>query len=130
MVTNRINQRWKRYNPLDKFRVFLAGLRFVIVNERNVAIQIILSISILMLTFWLRQWFDFVLILMVTGYVLVAEMTNTAIEAICDYIQPDYDPRIGTIKDIAAAASGIAILIWAVTMFYELTRIWSMFQNL
>jgi diacylglycerol kinase (ATP) len=35
--------------------------------------------------------------------VLSAEIFNTAIEKICDIIQPDFDQRIG-IKDIAAGA--------------------------
>ncbi|WP_238555087.1 diacylglycerol kinase family protein [Chryseobacterium sp. P1-3] len=35
---------------------------------------------------------------------LSAEIFNTAIERICDIIQPDFDKRIGFIKDIAAGA--------------------------
>ena len=40
-------------------------------------------------------------------------------------IQPEYDGRIGAIKDMGSAASGIAILIWSITMLYEGVRIWS-----
>lgn len=47
---------------------------------------------------------DTVLILMVTFGVLSAEIFNTAIEKICDIIQPEFDKRIGFIKDISAAA--------------------------
>ncbi|MDQ0064301.1 diacylglycerol kinase [Chryseobacterium lathyri] len=36
--------------------------------------------------------------------VLSAEIFNTAVEKICDMIQPDFDKRIGFIKDISAGA--------------------------
>lgn len=42
------------------------------------------------------------------GAILTAEALNTAIERICDFIQPNYDKRIGFIKDIAAGAVGFA----------------------
>lgn len=38
------------------------------------------------------------------GLVLTAESLNTAIEAICDYLEPNFDKKIGLIKDIAAGA--------------------------
>lgn len=47
---------------------------------------------------------DTVLIFMVSFGVLSAEIFNTAIEKICDIIQPEFDKRIGFIKDISAAA--------------------------
>lgn len=43
--------------------------------------------------------------------VLVAESLNTAIEKLCDFVQPNYDRKIKVIKDISAGAVGIAALI-------------------
>ena len=125
-MTIKSERRWKRFNPNDKLRVFLVGVHFAVLNDRNLAIQMVLSVTVLVLTFALRAWFDFVLILAVTGHMLVVEMVNTAIEALCDFVQPEYDPRIGAVKDVAAAASGIAILMWLMTIIYEGTRIWSL----
>ena len=122
------DSRWKRFDPQDKLRVFGAGVRFAVTQDRNVAIQMAISLSVMAVSFWLRAWFDFVLILTVTGNVLVFEMLNTVVEAICDYIQPEYDARIGAIKDIAAAATGIAILIWLAVILYEVIRIWSVLR--
>ncbi|MEZ4657466.1 MAG: diacylglycerol kinase [Caldilineaceae bacterium] len=118
--------RWKPFNLQQKLQVFLAGLRTAVQSDRNVAIQMALSLVVLIAAFGLRAWFDFVLILIVTGHILVVEMINTAIEAICDYIQPEHDARIGAIKDVAAAASGVAILMWIAVMLYEVVRIWTM----
>jgi len=41
---------------------------------------------------------------MVSFAVLSAEIFNTAIEKICDIVQPEFDQRIGFIKDISAGA--------------------------
>ena len=47
---------------------------------------------------------------------LVAEVMNTVIEALCDYLCPDYDERIRDIKDMAAAAAFIAVAVWYVVI--------------
>ncbi|MEZ4673394.1 MAG: diacylglycerol kinase [Caldilineaceae bacterium] len=104
-------------------------MRFAVLHDHNVAIQMAISISVMALAFWLRAWFDFVLIMIVTGNIVVFEMLNTAVEAICDYIQPKHDPRIGAIKDLAAAATGIALIIWIVVILYEILRIFALLGN-
>jgi diacylglycerol kinase (ATP) len=116
--------RWKRFDPRAKFRVFGAGLRMAIAHDRNVALQMAISIVILAVAVWLRSWFDVVLLIIATGNVLLFEMINTVVEAICDYIQPDHDVRIGAIKDMAAATTGIALIIWSIVILYEIVRIW------
>lgn len=128
-MTNIQRSPWKRFDPKDKLRVFFAGVRFAVDHDRNVAIQVAISCVVLAITFWLRQWLDVVLIMVVTGNVLVFEMINTAVEALCDYIQPNHDPRIGAIKDTMAAATGIAMIIWFVVILYEVMRIYSMWRE-
>lgn len=41
---------------------------------------------------------------LVTAGVLSMELINTALEKICDKIEPKFDPVIGLIKDCAAGA--------------------------
>ena len=43
--------------------------------------------------------------MLVATALVVAELLNTAIEELCDYVQPERAPQIGTTKDIAAAVS-------------------------
>lgn len=45
------------------------------------------------------------------GLVMSMEGVNTAIEAIADFIHPDFHNKIGLIKDIAAGAVFIAAVI-------------------
>ncbi len=53
------------------------------------------------------------ILVVVTGFVWAAEIFNTAIEKIMDYISIDREPEIKFIKDVAAAA----VLVAAITAF-------------
>jgi diacylglycerol kinase (ATP) len=116
-------RRFKNSRPLKKLSIFFSGMRQALQRERSVAIQLSLGVLGLIICFWLRDWFDFILILVVTGFMIVAELFNTTIEWICDFIQPANDPRIAAIKDASSAATGIAVLVWVVTLAYEGLRI-------
>jgi len=122
-VAKRVRMAAQEFDARRKFRVFLSGLRLAVQLDRSVTVQVALSLIVLGITFWLREWVDFLLILIVTGYRVVAEIFNTVIESLCDYLQPDRDARIGAIKDMAAAAAGISILVWVVTLLFELGRL-------
>ena len=51
-------------------------------------------------------------------------MFNTTVEALCDFLEPVENRKIGIIKDIAAAAAGISILFWCVVLAVVIMRIW------
>jgi len=120
---------YKGFRPLQKLAVFASGLRLAVLGDRTVAFQVIVSLAVLIAAFALRVWLDVIIILVATGIVLTTEFMNTALEALSDYVQPDFDPKIGAIKDIAAAATGIAILIWITTLTVEVGRLWMAFQT-
>jgi diacylglycerol kinase (ATP) len=112
------------FNIIRKLRVVFSGLRYAVLNESSVAIEIILSALVLAGCFYYRQWLDFSIVLVASGLMLVAEMVNTAIEALCDFVEPGHDEKIGIIKDVASAAVGISILVWSVTLLMEVLRLW------
>ena len=111
-------------NPMRKLRVVFSGLRYAILNESSVAIEIILSSLVLTGCFYYRLWLDFSIVLVASGLMLVAEMFNTAIEALCDFVEPGHNEKIGIIKDVASAAAGISILVWSITLLMEVLRLW------
>lgn len=123
-----IKTRRTGFAPRRKIRVFVSGLRFAILGDLSVAYKVALSLVVLSVSFWFREWLDFLLIVIVTGQMVIAEIFNTAIEALCDYLQSEQDHKIKVIKDIAAAAAGISILIWIFTFVYEIWRIWQYFH--
>lgn len=86
---------------LNAFR----GVFLMITTERNFQIECLAFLINLFLIFYLSlSPIDTVLILMVSFGVLSAEIFNTAIEKICDIVHPEFDKRIGFIKDISAGA--------------------------
>ena len=117
------------FNPWRKTKIFLSGMRYAIRYDFSVSYKFFLSAVILLVSFWFRQWLDFLLIMAATGQVLIAEMFNSAIEAICDFIETKENFKIKVIKDIAAAAAGISILIWMVIVVVEIGRLWIFFSG-
>lgn len=117
------------YHPLRKFRTILSGLRYAVINDFSVAYKMVFSLAILVVTFALRQWIDFLLILLATGLVLITEIVNSAIEALCDFVEERHNQKIMVIKDIAASAVGISILIWLVVCCVEMEGMWSQFTS-
>jgi diacylglycerol kinase len=111
------------YHPLRKIRTVFSGLRYAVLYDLSVTYKLILSVVVLMLAFAARSWVDFLLILAVTGFVLVAEIFNSAIEALCDFVETRHNEKIKIIKDIAAAGVGIAILVWLIVLGVELSRL-------
>ncbi|MBK8745515.1 diacylglycerol kinase [Propionivibrio sp.] len=111
------------YHPLRKLRTVFSGLRAV-VYDFSVAYKLVLSALVLAAAFALRAWVDLLLILVVTALVLIAEILNSAIEALCDFVETRHNEKIKVIKDIAAAAVGISIFVWLVVLTIEIHRFW------
>jgi diacylglycerol kinase (ATP) len=114
----------KGYHPIRKIKVCISGLRYAVRYDFSVAYKMYLSVITLIICFLLRQWIDFLLILAATALVLIAEMFNSAIEALCDFIETNENHKIMIIKDISAAAAGISILLWAVILCVEFSHLW------
>lgn len=108
------------YHPLRKFRTILSGLRYAVLYDFSVAWKLVFSLGVLVAAMLTRDWIDSVLIIVVTAMVLVAEIMNSAIEALCDFVETRHDEKIGIIKDIAAAGVGVAILAWVLVLGFEL----------
>ena len=108
------------YHPVAKLRTVASGLRYAFVYDLSVAYKLALSVPVIIAAYFLRERVDFLLIFTVTAFVLVAEIFNSAIEALCDVVQSNRDERIKVVKDIAAAGVGLAILAWVVVLGVEI----------
>ena len=113
------------YHPLRKIRTVFSGLRYAVLYDWSVTYKLILSALVLVLAFVFRQWLDVLLILLATAFVIAAEIFNSAIEAICDFMETRENPKIKVIKDMAAAAVGIAMLVWMVIIGSELIEVFN-----
>ena len=107
-----------------KVKIFFKGLRTAFQTDKSFAFVGLLSLIVLAAAFTLQAWLDVLIILIVTGLLVTTELINTALEKLCDVVQPNFDPRIGQIKDIASAATGIIFIVWLATLLIEIIRIW------
>jgi diacylglycerol kinase len=121
LMSNRF--RSSGYRPLQKFKVILAGLKVAVVSDFSVAYKVILSVPVLGVSFLLRQWVDVTLILLTMGLMLISELFNSAIEVLCDLVEPQQNEQIRVTKDIAAAAAGLSILVWGTVLTIEVIRL-------
>ena len=89
------------------FKSFTYAFKGIIlsIKERNMKIHVgcaILSILFgFLFNITITEWF---VILICIGAVLALEMINTAIEHLVDLVEPNYNPKAGAIKDLAAGA--------------------------
>lgn len=113
------------YHPLRKLKTVLSGLRYAALYDFSVGYKLALSALLVVAAFWARQWVDVLLIVLATALVLIAEMLNTAIEALCDFVEDRQNEKIGIIKDISAAAVGVSIAAWMLIVAVEAVRLWT-----
>ena len=85
------------------------GLLVFFGKERNGQIQGTIAVMVVIAGFFLglkpTEW---IAILLCIAMVLSLEMINTALEKLSDMVEPNFNPLIKTIKDVAAAA-----VLWA-----------------
>ena len=81
-------------------------------SERNFQLEVFaLIINLFLIVYFKLNSTDVALILVVCFLVLIAETINTAIEKICDFVEPNFNKKIGLIKDISAGAVILATLL-------------------
>lgn len=114
------------YHPIRKLKVILAGLHVAVVTDFSVAYKVVLSVPVLGSAFLFCQWVDASLILIAMGVMLISELFNSAIEDLCDFVEPQRNDRIRVIKDISAAAAGLSILVWIIILIVESIRLFKL----
>lgn len=112
------------YHPLRKLRTIASGLRYAVIYDFSVAWKLVFSTLVLAAALVARDWVDSLLIIVVTALVLVAEIMNSAVEALCDFVETRHNEKIAIIKDIAAAGVGVAMLAWLLVLGFELASMW------
>jgi len=100
----------------NSFRFAWDGIHNFFVQEHNAWIHLAATIMVFISAWWLGvSQIEMILLVMVTGFVWVAEIFNTVIEKIMDLFTAEYHPKVKLIKDLAAAAVLVAAFIALVT---------------
>jgi diacylglycerol kinase len=123
MKRNALDPSETGYHPLRKMKIVWAGLRYAVLHDFSVTYKVVVSAIVLTLALVFHHWVDAELILLATGLVLMAELFNSAIEAVCDFLETRENEKIRAIKDIAAAAAGISIAVWLIVALFNVVRL-------
>jgi len=98
------------------FGYALSGLKHCFTTQRNFRLHVLATGIVIGGAAWLRlaswQW---IALCICIGLVTGAEMLNTALEKICDHVQPGRHPQIKQVKAIAAGAVLVLACISLVT---------------
>lgn len=99
-------------NRLKSVRYALKGAWLLVCTESSIQIQAVIAGAVTLAGFYFgisaTEW---ALQLLAIGLVMAVEGVNTAVEKLADYVQPEYDPLIGRLKDISAGAVMIASIL-------------------
>lgn len=94
---------------IKSFSWAINGVRTVWREEVNFRIEIIIAIAVVAVGFYLNfTKLEWAFIIISICAVLSAEMVNTAIEDLCNKIEPNTDPIIGKVKDVMG---GVVLLV-------------------
>jgi len=98
------------------------GAMLLIKTESSIQVQLTIGVLMTIIGFIVGlSTTEWIIQTLTIGLILSIESINTAIEEIADFIHPEYHPKIGLIKDIAAGAvfifAVIAIIIGCIIYF-------------
>lgn len=100
-----IRKSWRHKNLKESFLGALKGAGLVVKSEKNAKIILVIGVLVLILAAIFRLTIDeFTILIIVITIVFLSELFNTLAEVILDMIQPEDDPHVKILKDIASGA--------------------------
>lgn len=88
------------------------GIGYCFSRERNCMLHVLAALAVTAAGFYFAiSATEWLVVLLNIALVISLEMLNTAIEHICNYVQPQYHPAIKKIKNVAAGAVLIAAMV-------------------
>ena len=98
--------------------IAISGMFFLLKNEDSIKVQSLFFLLFIFLGYYFEitknEWIIHIILI---GFILTAEALNTVAEKICDFINPKYDDRIKLIKDISAGAVSFAVISTLIVLF-------------
>ncbi|HVM41554.1 MAG TPA: diacylglycerol kinase family protein [Acidimicrobiia bacterium] len=96
---------------LVAFRDAFRGIGFMWREEPNMRFHLVAAAGVLVgAAVFQVSTFKWVSVVLAIVVVLLAEILNTAVEALLDLVHPDRHPLVGVVKDLAAGAVLVAAI--------------------
>ena len=101
----------RQMTMLQSFNHAFQGLVYAVRYERNMRIHLAVGLLVLVASVFLNvSRLELVAVVLAIVFVLIAEMINTAVEAVVDIITDEFDPRAKVAKDLAAGGVLLAAI--------------------
>jgi diacylglycerol kinase (ATP) len=122
MAGKTVPKRSGSWNAMKSAYHAFSGLMWIAPRTPSLRLAIAFVIALAVVGILLRLSGIEIALLVLSGTLLLAvETLNTAIEMLCDFVQPQPDPSIGKVKDVSAGATAVteigaaimaAVLLW------------------
>ncbi|SFF23077.1 diacylglycerol kinase family protein [Thermoflexibacter ruber] len=113
---------------LGSFIFAWRGIRITVKEENNMKVHAVAAVLVVGVAFFFQiSMTDWAILLLVIGMVWTAEIFNSAFERLVDMVSPDFNPKAGIIKDMAAGAvlvSAIVAVVVGVLIFWKYVAAW------
>jgi len=101
-----------KINRIQSFQYAFEGIGHTLKTQRNAQIHVAVAAVIVLFGLYVRlNLTDWAILTLTMGFVISAEMLNTATEAAMDFATSDFHPQVKIVKDVAAGA----VLVAAIT---------------
>lgn len=112
-MENKKQNKLKKF--LNSFKYAFEGIKYSIKSEQNLKIHIIIMIFVIIagIVFKISK-FEWIICIILFGFVISLELVNTAIEKVVDLITVEKNPKAKIAKDVAAGAVLISAICAAI----------------
>lgn len=125
-----MDNKWKNKNFISALNNSFNGIKYVFTTQRNLKIQIVISVIVILTSFLLKiSFLEWAIITLVIFMVFFSELVNTVVETVVDMITIEYNEKAKIAKDVAAGAVtliSIASVIIGILIF--LPKLWELFK--
>lgn len=119
-------KKWKKDDinrPIRASKHSISGLYIAFRSEQAFRVAIYMGLGFFLLGLWLHIWvkpfslYQWLFFLVGYAVILLVELLNSALEILCDLVEPDYHISIKFTKDVASAAVFLSYslnaILWA-----------------
>lgn len=107
-------RKFKKSKPslVNSFYYAFQGIKVNILNERNLAIHFSVMLLVIILGFIFKiSVTEWLICILLFGFVITLELMNTAIETAIDICMPEINPKAKLAKDTAAGAVLVVAIV-------------------
>ena len=97
---------------IQSFKYAFHGIYLFIKDEMHAKIHVCIALLVIVLGFIVKiNFVEWIVLLLLIGFVITAEVINSAIENLADFVSPQKHQLIKKVKDLAAGAVLVSVII-------------------